>query len=155
MAKKKKRIRVREAKLTDIGLFRKLWTMFLEQQVKDGSIVVPSARTMAAYERLFNVYVEKEYNGLVLFVADKGVLMYGDAVSPMECSLGRMVTSWGVFVVPGLDDEKIRFAMLEYAEEWATAQGFDGILMDEYRGSKPQENNNFEAVVTTLYRPLD
>lgn len=147
-----KKIRVREAKLRDVGLFKKLWAESLQQGAKAGSIVAATERTLDAYVKLFNVYVEGDYEGIVLFVADKGVLMWGCAGSPMDYSAGRMITDWG-FYATSESSEDIQRALLEHALGWATDHKFNGILTEVHGDSKHPAG--FEPVLTVLYKALD
>jgi hypothetical protein len=148
-----KKIRVRRAKPRDVGLFKKLWAESLEQQAKAGSIVAATERTLDAYVRLFNVYVEGDYEGVVLFVADKGVLMWGDAGSPMDYGAGRMLTDWGLYVTTMESSEDIQQALQEYALKWAKEHEFNGILTDVHGDAKHPAGS--KPVLTVVYRSLD
>lgn len=147
-----KNIRVRVAKIRDIGLFRKLWMQLLEKQSKEGSIVVANKKSLDFYENLFNLYVEKQFDGIVLFVADRGILMWGDNASPLD--FGRkLVTNWGVYADSSEQKEDISTALLEYAEKWAKENNFTGILSEKYKGSK--QISGFEPITTIVYKVFD
>jgi len=86
-----KRIRVRKARSEDIGLFRRLWKALMEEQYKAGSLVLPSDENLKVAEALFKAYVEEDLEGVVLFVSNVGILMYGDMASPYQLSVGDKV----------------------------------------------------------------
>lgn len=119
-------IRVRPAKMRDLGLFRKLWTQLLEAQARQGSL--RDAKAMTLYELLFNQYLEQKLNGTVLFVADQGVLMWGDH-GPLDVYKEKTVAAWGDF---SNGNPSIKAALLEKAEEWAKDQGYVNVLYEIY-----------------------
>lgn len=121
-----KNIRVREAKGRDIGLFRKLWTQFLETQRTQGS--GRDVKALALYEHLFNSYVAKEADGIVLFVADKGVLMWGEH-GPLDIYTEKTVAAWGDYSDGNPD---IKAALLVRAEEWAKSVGYVHVLSEAF-----------------------
>lgn len=118
-----KHIRVREAKARDIGLFKKLWLELLEEQAGKGSIIRPTEKTLTFYEALFDAYVSGRFDGIVLFVADSGVLMWGDSGSPIEFP-SKAVTNWGIFA-----DRADVFEELETAaKKWSLENDFAAVL---------------------------
>ena len=147
-----KKIRVREAKARDIGLFKKLFAGFLEKAAKEGSPVLASEKSLSMYESLFDVYLspDSEYEGVILFVADVGVLMCGDAGIPLDHS-GKPLTLWGIHVTAD-PPEAVREALQQRAMEWAKEHEFTGVFMDSYRDSEPIEG--FESVISVLYREI-
>jgi len=146
-----KRIRVREAKARDIGLFKKLVMEALLEQEKEGSIMRAGDRTLDVSEKLFHMYLDEDLEGVILFVADRGVLLWGDAASLMDSSLGKVITAWVTYVVPD-SPEGVREALHQHAEEWAKERGFEGILVNSFRESAPLEG--YEPVVTVLHREI-
>lgn len=122
-----KKIRVREAKSRDIGLFRKLWTAFLTENEKNGAIVRASEKNVAVYERLFNLYVEGKAAGVVLFVADHSVLMWGDGGSPFEAT-AKVAQAWGTYVKEDKRKTGIAKAMRTEALKKLHALGFEKIV---------------------------
>jgi len=145
-----KKIRVRKAKERDIGLFRKLWGQLLEQNTEQGSIIVPNSNLLSLSEEYFNLYVNNIYEGIVLFVADKGVLMWGETNSLLEYKPGNLVVGWGFYVVPDSSDE-IEKALFSYAENWAREKGYDGVQTQYY--NKPLEG--FTSWTTFAYKVFD
>jgi len=146
-----KRIRVRAAKARDIGLFKKLVMEAMQEQEKQGSIMRAGDGTLAVCEQLFHMYLDEDLEGVVLFVADRGLLLWGDAASTMDSSLGKVITAWVTYVVPG-SPEGVREALSQHAEEWAKEHGFEGIQVNSFRESPPMEG--YEPVVTVLYREI-
>jgi GNAT superfamily N-acetyltransferase len=126
---KLKRIRVRKATLRDIGLFKKLWGALLEEQSKAGSLVVPNEHNLDFMSGVFESYVEGDLDGVVLFVSDAAVLMYGDCGSPMQYSIGDKVAyGFGQYVDPDHRGEGILDAMAKEAFTQLTDMGFDAML---------------------------
>ena len=99
MAEQKK-VRIREAKVRDVGLFTKLWKAYLESNEKVGSVICPNERNMAGPTILFERYVSGDLRGVVLFVADYAVFMAGEQTLPLEYNCGRVANLWGSHVLP-------------------------------------------------------
>ena len=146
-----KKIRVRNAKASDHGLFRKLWMGLLEQQVKEGSIVGATDATLAFYERLFNSYINSDFDGIVLFVADRGVLMWGASGTHVSYP-GKTATAWGAYIAPETS-EAVRDAMVAEADKWALKNEFVGLLMQTYE--KTEKPEGFEPAATVWHRTLN
>lgn len=121
-----KTIRVREAKPRDVGLFRKLWTQFLYGQKEQGS--VRDEKALGLYEHLFHLYMSKEAEGIVLFVADKGVLMWGDN-GPLLAYPEKTLSAWGDF---SDGNPEIKAALVAHAEEWAKSNGYVNVLYETF-----------------------
>lgn len=145
-----KRIRVREAKIKDIGLFRKLWLRLLEEQSKRGSLIKISQKTINFYENLFNLYIDKQYKGIVLFVADRGILMAGDYDHPLDCNV-KPIMNWGCYA-ESEQEEDIKQALWDYFTSWAKENKFTGILSDKYEGLELLEG--FKPISTLMYKEL-
>lgn len=102
-----KKIRIREAKARDVGLFRKLWKAYLESNEKCGSSVAVTDRNLILPGRVFESYVDAPtatlpaLTGIVLFVADYAVLMAGESPAPLDYTCGKVAHLWGVYVQPG------------------------------------------------------
>ncbi len=146
-----KKIRVREAKFRDLGLFKKLWAGLLEQQEKEGSHIVANEQSLCLYEGLFRAYVEQGMEGFVLFVADKGVLMWGETNAPLDYG-GKAAMVWGCYVVPGAPVE-IANALSLRAMERAKEHEFTVLLAQSYEHSKPVEG--FERVASVVRRTIN
>ena len=142
-----KRLRVREAQSRDIGLFRKLWTELLNAQRGQGSVTQASEKTMVLYEALFNTYVENHLEGVVLFVADKGVLMWGENTS-IEYD-DKTLIAWGDF---GSAVEGVKEALIERAEEWAIEHEYKGILRQSFGTVVPSKG--YKEIGTLLFKTL-
>lgn len=95
-----KKIRIREAKARDLGLFRKLWKAHLELNEKNGSVVCPTDKNLATLETLFEHYVGGGMQGVVLFIADYAVFMAGDGPAA-DFNCGKTAHLWGCYVEPG------------------------------------------------------
>ena len=95
-----KNIRVREAKPRDVGLFKKLWRKYMEQQQDLGSPILASDSNLELMTKFFDAYVDPEssVDGVVLFIADVAVIMWGDTGSYFETSYGKTAYGWGIYV---------------------------------------------------------
>ncbi len=103
---KMKTPRIREAKPRDIGLFKKLWKLYLEEQHAQGTVILPTAENLEVYVNIFKMYVdpdipeEAQQEGVVLFIGEVAMIMWGDADSVVETALGKTACGWGVYVMP-------------------------------------------------------
>jgi len=150
-----KKIRVREAKARDVGLFRKLWADFLQDQAGKGAKVADSARSLKFFEKLFEIYVMGAYEGTVLLVADKGILMWGDAGSPIEYKDGKTAMGWGEYVVPVENEAEIRDALETKAIEILREQGFKGVTRAVFHADVDDLDDVWEPVSLNVYRSLE
>lgn len=124
-----KNIRVRKAKPTDHGLFSKLWLKMLEAQHEAGSTILPNDHNLEVALQLFNAYVDGDLDGVVLFVSDVGVLMWGDLASPYELSIGkRAAYGYGHYVDTEHRGKGIFDSMLGAAMKQLKDMGFDIVL---------------------------
>jgi len=143
-----KRIRVRKATTRDIGLFRKLWASLLEQNAKDGSVVLPTDQSIRLYESLFNMYVEQSTEGVVFLVADRGIAMVAKDTSGLEYR-DKTAVLWGLH---SSGDDRIQQALLDSVEEWVLANDMAGLVMQS--GPKTEPLEGFEPAGTIRYRTL-
>jgi hypothetical protein len=120
-----KKIRVREAKPRDKGLFKMLWQKFMEEQHKKGDLALPSEHNLGFYAELFDLYVSGEVDGVVLFVADQAVTMCGDPLSYLELRYGRQAYWWGMYVEPENRKLGISNAFHGKMQELLQEKGFD------------------------------
>ena len=128
-----KKIRIREAKPRDTGLFRKLWKAYLESNEKAGSAVCPTDKNIIGPEGLFARYVKdpsvegwvSPLDGVVLFVADYAIFMAGQAGTNIDYNCGKVANLWGVYVQPGKDvgDQLVAEGLKRLKEK-----GFDTVL---------------------------
>jgi ribosomal protein S18 acetylase RimI-like enzyme len=122
-----KKPRVREAKPRDIGLFRKLWKLYLEDQVEQGGVILPTEDNLEVYVNIFKMYVDEDIpedaqtDGVVLFIGEVAMIMWGDSDSVVETTMGKTAYAWGVYVMPdhrgqGLSDMLHREAIKKLVE---------------------------------------
>jgi GNAT superfamily N-acetyltransferase len=124
-----KKIRVRKAKASDHGLFKKLWMELLQAQNELGSTVISDEQSIEPVMQLFTAIIDGDLDGVVLFVADAGVLMYGDAGNPMHLTVGEKVAyGYGHYVRPDARGKGILDAMITEAVKELRAMDFDVIL---------------------------
>jgi ribosomal protein S18 acetylase RimI-like enzyme len=106
-----KNIRVRDAKVRDIGLFRSLWSRCINELKDKDKFPSSSVKdSMEFFENLFNLYTESS-DGFVLFVADKGVLVAGKAEAEKDTA-----QIFGVYVAPNDKSQEISKALLGEAK---------------------------------------
>lgn len=97
--RKKRQPRVREARLEDIGLFKMLWSEFMEVNQSKGSPVIASESNLEFYCGLFTLYLEEQFPGVVLFIGEDAVLIWGSAGDAhMETTVGHQAMGWGTYV---------------------------------------------------------
>lgn len=120
------KIRVREAKQRDKGLFRKLWKSYLKDQHKKGSDILPTAANLDKFELIFEKYVSGEFEGIVLFVADDAVLMWGSQGEPaFETNYKKPATAWGTYVGEKLRGKGVSKELRKIAAQKLREKGFD------------------------------
>jgi len=123
-----KKIRVRNATIRDAGLFKKLWMQMLVAQEENGHAFKANEKNLDIYEGVFEAYVQGEVEGVVLLVADLGVLMWG-AGSPFDFNVGeKVVTGWGRYVTPEGRGRGISDALIVEAKKQLTDMGFDALV---------------------------
>jgi GNAT superfamily N-acetyltransferase len=154
-----KKIRVRVAKERDLGLFRKLWREFLVEHYEVGSKVLVD-ENMPLFEQIFNMYVSGEEKGVVLFVGECAVAMWG---TPGEMSirteLDPIATGWGIYVQPDQRGEDISTKFLEVARDKLKELGFkvitDSALIDEKYVTANAEKFGYKLFQRTYIYELD
>jgi GNAT superfamily N-acetyltransferase len=117
------KIRVRDARPRDIGLFRKLWIQYLNESIKAGALVTANDKTLATYEALFEHYVTGELPGIVLFVADKAVLVAGAPISSFDYTQPTAF-GWGLYVETDARRQGVATEMVKVAKEKLKERGF-------------------------------
>lgn len=120
-----RKIRVRNSKPRDLGLFRKLWKQFLTENEKAGSTVSATAKNMETPESLFKVYTDGDVQGIVLFVGDYAVLMAGD--TQIEHT-GRTAMLWGLYVEESRRKNGVATLLIEEAKKQLKAAGYNSVL---------------------------
>lgn len=113
-----KQIKIRNAKKRDTGLFRKLWSAYLEECVETKTgIVIPSKKNLDVFTQLFELYVNKQVEGVVYFVAQNAVLMWGGLPGDdFETIYGKKgAQGWGDYVTPDYRGKGIATKMKQKA----------------------------------------
>lgn len=123
-----KKIRVRKAKDGDHGLFKKLWQELNEAQFELGSTIIPNEQNLEAMLAMFEAIVSGEQDGVVLFVSDVAVLMWGEMGNPFETTHGtRIAFGYGHYVAPEQRGRGILDKMTEVAFAKLKEQGFESM----------------------------
>jgi len=120
-----RKIRVRNSKPRDLGLFRKLWKQYLTENEKAGSTVAATDKNMAAPEALFNAYTNEDLSGIVLFVGDYAVLMAGDNQVDHN---SRTAMLWGLYVEESRRKNGVGTLLIEEAKKQLKAAGYSTVL---------------------------
>ena len=130
-----KRIRVREAKPRDIGLFKKLWIKLLADQNSKGSLIKANDVNLDVATNLFKMYVDSEISGefqregVVLFVSDVAVLMWGDMGPNFQLEIGdKIAYGWGIYIEPEHRGKGISDQLQAEAIKKLSEMGFDAML---------------------------
>jgi len=154
MAKKYKEPRVRIAKAGDRNLFRKLWMAFLEEAYngKDAEIK-PTEHNLDRYSALFDAYVGKELPGVVLFVGEAAVLMWGTTPMPFESDTQQRAIGWGVYVKPSFKDKDYVKLIKTEAIQLLKSMNCDEVILDvKSGGGDKAELLEGASIYSTLYR---
>jgi len=124
-----RKIRVRDAKPRDIGLFKKLWRSNLEENEKAGSIVASTEKNLASVEATYNFYISGELEGFAFFVGDYGVLLVGTTGAAAEYNCGKTAMLWGMFIREDKRKGGVATALIEEAKKRLKAAGFDSVIV--------------------------
>ena len=116
------KIRVRDAKPRDLGLFRKLLSDSFSDEENAGLLVESSEETMVFFDELFKSAI------FVLFVADKGMLMVNETQSPATFKMGKLASIMSAYVTPDARDEGIENALFLEAKKRVTDLGYNGLI---------------------------
>ena len=138
-----KKIRVREAKPRDIGLFKKLWREFLIEQQQMGSVVVgDSDRNLEIFTNIFRMYVDPDvpedakYDGIVLFISEVAVMMAGDPGTNIEMSIAHKPANvWGLYVVPDQRGKALGLKLYQDGFKRLKEMGFDLVMGEVVDGN--------------------
>ena len=121
-------MRVRMARPYDLGLFRRLWTEYLVESEKQGSMVLANYGNLELFEKMFNDYTTGKKRGVVLFHAHDAVLMWGEGNGSMfSLTLGDVAEAWGGYVSPEKRGLGIGGEMYKVAVKRLRKMGFDHI----------------------------
>lgn len=146
-----KKIRVREARERDKGLFHKLWKELLLEQQENGSIVRgDSEKNIEIFTNVFKSYTDSSEDGVVLFIGEIAVLMAGNPGNEVELTIGRRpARNWGMYVVPDQREKNIETKLYEAGFKRLREMGFDVIF-----GGSMSDNNSvaLEKVAGSITR---
>jgi len=148
---RKNKIKIRRAKLGDLGLFRKLWEEYLsDEQLLAAGGVAATEHNMEVFERMFNVYVSGDLDGTVLFHAEDGVLMYGDPGELLfENVNGRQANGWGLYVKESARGKGVSTALRTKAVNILRTMGFDSL----WSVTDPANEEKYAATIRFGFKP--
>lgn len=142
------------ARPIDRDLFKRLWKELLKDNDDKGSFTPPSENNIEASARIFDayiggwtdqgVYVPPTLEGIVLFIGNDAVLMWGDGgPNGLESSLPRKAIGWGTYVSPAFRKQNLSKKMRDKAKKLLYDMGFTHVL-----GTAVQNNTaGFESGV--------
>lgn len=126
MAKKKKKVRVRDAKPGDVNLFRKMWLEYLTEHHEKGGHILPTEKNLDLYTEIYAQYVSGQAPGVVLFIGEHTVHMSGTpGPATFDTDFGTAATGWGTYVRPEARNNGYSKTIREAAFERLKAMGFD------------------------------
>lgn len=131
----KKEPRVREAIERDKGLFRKLWGEFQKESHEMGHWVLPTKANLDVATFFFEQYTTKQAEGIVLFIANDAVLMWGTDMSPVETVFEKPAQGWGIYIKPERRREGLSLLIRDAGKEKLSSMGFTHVV-----GSTPHKN---------------
>jgi GNAT superfamily N-acetyltransferase len=131
MAKTKK-IKVREAKPGDRNLFKKLWLEYLQESYENSrSDVLPIEENIEVFAHIFDQYIDKEsgFDGIVLFIAEDAILMWGTQGAPaLKTHWEKIANGWGTYVREAARGKGYSTKIREVAKSKLKDMGFDVVL---------------------------
>jgi len=141
MAKKNKQPKVRHAKPGDRNLFKKLWMEYLISSHESGdSEVIPNENNLEKFCIMFDLYTSKDVEGIVLFVGDYAVLMWGSiGVLPFDAKVSQRAMGWGTYIKPSYQGKGISKIIRRAGIEELKKMGFQCIF-----GEVKHKGNDFE-----------
>ena len=137
MAKKVKGPRVRHAKPGDRNLFRKLWTEYLTEsyESKDAEIK-PDEFNIDRYSLFFDLYVTEKVPGIVLFIGDSAVLMWGGIGEPPFHMDTERAIGFGTYVRPDARKKGYSTLIRKEGARLLKEMGFDAVVGEIKHGGK-------------------
>lgn len=143
-----KKPRVRLAKPRDIGLFKKLWRLYLEEQTENGSLLLPVEENVDVFANIFRMYIDPtipedaQKDGVVLFISDVAFIMWGDSGDMVKTKLGRTAYLWGVYVKPEYRRKGLSEMLHKEAMKHLLSMGFESL----YGTVLSQNETGFKAL---------
>jgi len=122
----------------DGEIFLELWEEYLEHQIKMGSDIVITSKTLNYFEDVFWSYVDGNLDGVTIFGADNNaVLMWGETGSnfPYDTSLGKWASGWGTYIRPEYRRMGWSKRMRGIAKQIMYEQGFDTMIGGIFPGN--------------------
>jgi len=124
-----KKVRVRIAKPTDKGLFKKLWWEYMNSPERKNDDAVVNDHNLEVFVKLFEAYTSKTLKGVVLLVGEDAVLMHGSmGESPFQTKYDPFAIGFGVYVRPQLRGEGVSQQLYRKSFKILKGQGFRYII---------------------------
>lgn len=140
-----KKVRVRKATPRDKGLFRKLWADYLDHQHKAGSFVLANDHNLSVFEGIFDLYTQELQPGIVLFIAEDAVLMWGKSSDDLiETNLGTIAQGWGTYIKPESRGNGLSKSIREEGKRLLKEMGFDAVIGTGLINEETSLNSAFE-----------
>ena len=137
MGKKSKGPRVRAAKTGDRNLFKKLWLEYLTESydTKDSEIQ-PDEFNIERYLLFFDLYVSERIPGVVLFIGDSAVLMWGGIGEPPFHMDTERAVGFGTYVKPEARKKGLSAMIRKEGAKLLKEMGFEAVLGEIKHGGK-------------------
>lgn len=153
------KIRVRNGKPRDLGLFLSMWRKYLENEYAQGSGVPATDENMEVYCDIFNLYVSGEEPGVVLFVAECAVFMFGTAgTSRLQSERDPVANGWGVYVDPDHQGQGIADALYTQAHKQLKELGFKTVgghcYLENEAAAAVLEKQGYKKIQYVMVREL-
>lgn len=144
-------MRVRVAKKQDKKLFLRLFVEYL-QAVKDypGAIKLTD-RTLETFDKLFDLYLDREFDGIILLVAQDCFLMQGEQPQPYDTNFGKTAFCWGAYARESLAEKGAYQAMQKRALVLLKAMGFDSVMGHAYG---VEDTEDLDKDIYTVMPPM-
>lgn len=121
---------IRHATAEDRSLFMELWKEFALDIRGNGYELLWTPRTEAFFGGLFDAYLSKDLDGVVLLAGSDGALIWGEiGKEPLfDTTFGRIANGFGTYVRRSLRGIGLSRRMREIAAADLYAMGFDCVL---------------------------
>lgn len=121
---------IRNAVAEDRELFLSLWSEFARDIRGNGYELIWTDRTERFFGRLFDSYVSRELDGVVLLAGSDGALIWGEiGKEPLfDTTFGRIANGFGTFIRSEFRGIGLSTRMRQMAARQLCEMGFDSVV---------------------------
>jgi hypothetical protein len=121
---------IRDAKVEDKDLFMELWEEFVSDVRGNGYEIVWTPRTEGFFSYLFDSYLDKTLDGVVILCGNDGALIWGETAKEpaFDTIFGRMAYGFGTYLRNRIRGQGLSRAMRDVATRDLTTMGFDSVF---------------------------